>query len=126
MNQEKMANELDRILEKLTKVDPLSEQYTKGVKNFGDLMDALHKELRSCDESLANDQKRAIDKDKLELEKDKEKHAQIQARREAILSIIKQILVIFGMAGCIVLTVFFEQSSIISQKAFSFIKFFKP
>ena len=126
MDQEKMANELDRILEKLSKVDPLSEEYTKGIRNFSDLMDSLHKELRSCDESLANDQKRAIDKEKLELEKDKENHARIQAKKEAILGIIKQVIVILGMSGCIVLTVFCEQSSIISQKAFSFLKFFKP
>ena len=122
MNQEEMANELDRILEDLKKIDPTSEKYTEVRKNYQEMFRTLHEELEACEADINGRHKRELDKARLELERLEEMHRNKQATRETVLGLVKLLLTIVGILVAIILTGSFEQTSILSQKCFTLIQ----
>ena len=122
MNQEEMANELDRILEDLKKIDPTSEKYTEVRKNYQEMFRTLHEELEACEADINGRHKRELDKARLELERLEEMHRNKQATRETVLGLVKLLLTIVGILAAIILTGSFEQTSILSQKCFTLIQ----
>ena len=122
MGQEEMANELDRIRAILREIDPTSEKYSVGIKNYHELFKTLHEELESCEADLNGRHKRELEKARLELERLEEMHRNKQATREVILGLVKPVLSIVGILAAIILTGSFEQTSILSQKCFSLIQ----
>lgn len=122
MSQEEMANELDRILEDLKKIDPTSEKYTEGRKNYQEMFRTLHEELEACEADINGRHKRELDKARLELERLEEMHRNKQATRETVLGLVKLLLTIVGILAAIILTGSFEQTSILSQKCFTLIQ----
>lgn len=122
MSQEEMANELDRILEDLKKIDPTSEKYTEVRKNYQEMFRTLHEELEACEADINGRHKRELDKARLELERLEEMHRNKQATRETVLGLVKLLLTIVGILVAIILTGSFEQTSILSQKCFTLIQ----
>ncbi len=122
MSQEEMANELDRMLSILRELDPTSEKYTEGRKNYQEMFRTLHDELDACEADLNGRHKRELEKARLELERLEEMHRNKQATRETVLGLVKLILTIVGILGAIILTGSFEQTSILSQKCFTLIQ----
>ena len=122
MGQEEMANELDRIRDILREIDPTSEKYTTGVRNYHELFKTLHEELESCEADLNGRHKRELEKARLELERLEEMNRNKQATRELVFGIVKLLLSILGILAAIILTGSFEQTSILSQKCFSLIQ----
>ena len=122
MSQEEMANELDRILEDLKKIDPTSEKYTEARKNYQEMFRTLHEELEACEADINGRHKRELDKARLELERLEEMHRSKQATRETVLGLVKLLLTIVGILAAIILTGSFEQTSILSQKCFTLIQ----
>lgn len=126
MDQEKMADELKRLLEKLETLDPTTEDYSTAVKNYHELMKTLHEELEACDSDLDHSLKRELDKSRLELNKLEEKNRNRQATVDAILSVVKIGLSIVGTIGAIVVTGSLEESTILSQKCFGLVRGLMP
>lgn len=126
MNQEQMANELDRILGELTNLDPASEKYSTAVKNYHELMRTLHEELESCDSDLDHSLKRGLDKARLELNQLEERNRVRQARLDTIVGFAKIGLSVAGTLAAIIVTGSLEESTILSQKCFSFIRNLTP
>ena len=122
MGQDEMAKELDRMLSILRELDPTSEKYTEGRKNYQEMFKTLHEELDACEADLNGRHKRELDKARLELERLEEMHRNKQATRELILGLVKLVLSIVGILAAIILTGSFEQTSILSQKCFSLIQ----
>ena len=126
MSQEEMANELERILEQLKTLDPTKDDYSTAVKNYHELFRTLHEELEACDSDLDHTLKRELEKAKLELSKTEEENRAKQAKRDALWGLVK-----IGASGvvalaAIVATGSMEQSTILSQKCFSFIRALMP
>ncbi len=126
MSQEEMANELTRILEKLETLDPTTEAYSIAVKNYHELYKTLHEELEACDSDLDHRLKRELDKERLELSKIEERNRAKQARNDAIWGLAK-----IGVTGvmtlaAIIVTGSLEETTILSQKCFGFIRALTP
>lgn len=126
MNQEDMANELERILKILEKLDPSSEQYSTAVKNYHELQKALHEELEACDADLDHRLKRELDKARQELNEKESKERSKQVKIDAILGLTKIGLSVAGTLAAIALTGSLEESTILSAKCLSWIKGISP
>lgn len=126
MNQEEMATELQRLLDKLAKLDPTTEEYSTAVKNYHELMKTLHEELEACDSDLDHSLKRELDKARLELNQTEEKNRARQAKVDAILGIVKIGCSIAGTIAAIIVTGSLEESTILSQKCFGLVRGLLP
>ena len=124
--QEDMANELSRILEKMSDKEPDTESYTKMKTNFCDLAKVFHEDLAAADDDLDHRLKRELDRANQELNERKARDAMRQAKMEAIVNLAKSGLMIVGTFGCIVLTGSLEESTILSSKCLSWIKGIAP
>lgn len=126
MNQEEMANELERILEEMKHLDPATEKYKFAVSNYHELMKALHEELEACDSDLDHTLKRELDKARFELSKSEEKNRVHQAKVDALIGLGKVGLTILGTVLAIVVTGSLEESTILSQKCFGLVRGLLP
>ena len=126
MDQEEMEKELKRILGILSKIDPTTEKYKVGIMNYHELAKTFHEELESSESHLDHCCKREIDELRLDQDKIEEENRKDQAKKERLVNFIKHVLSLLSLGGGIALTVFLEQSSIISQKAFSLAKILFP
>lgn len=126
MNQEDMALELQRLLDKLETLDPTTEEYSTAVKNYHELMKTLHEELEACDSDLDHSLKRELDKARLELNQTEEKNRNRQAKIDAALSITKTVLSVVGTIAAIIVTGSLEESTILSQKCFGLVRGLLP
>jgi len=133
MNQEDMANELSRILKIMCGLDPTTEKYGDTLDHYSKLMSTFHKELESCNSDLENSSKLKLDEMTLkakelemQLRTEEAKENSKKAKREAWFGLIKIGLLILGMLFGIILTGSLEQSTILSQKCFSFVSKLMP
>lgn len=144
MNQEEMANELERVLEILKTLDPTSKEYTEANRNYHELLKAFHEELSACDADLDHRLKRELDKaeqtrreketeEKVELDKIRQQLNEREAadrlkmaKFDAIIGLAKIGLTVSGTLAAIVLTGTLEESTILSAKCLSWIKGIAP
>lgn len=126
MNQEEMASELQRLLEKLKTLDPTTEAYSTAVKNYHELMKTLHEELDACDSDLDHSLKRELDKSRLELNQLEEKNRARQAKVDTIISVVKIGMSVAGTIAAIIVTGSLEESTILSQKCFGLVRGLLP
>lgn len=126
MNQEAIAEELERLRQKLEELDPASQEYSTIVKNYHELMKCLHEDLAACDADLDHQLKRKLDKANQEL-KEKEAADRVRmSRTEALCGLGKVGLMIVGTLGSIILTGSFESTQILSSKCLSWIRGLTP
>lgn len=126
MHQEDMANELERILEVMTELDPTSEKYTAANRNYHELLKAFHEDLAACDADLANDQQRKLNERAQQLKEKEAEYRMRQAKMDAAIGMAKIGLGGMFTLGGIVLTGTMEQSTILSAKCFSLLKSIFP
>lgn len=124
MSQEDMAKELDRILEKLRELDPTTEAYSFGIKNYHELMKTLHEELDACDSDLDRRQKRYVEQKRAELAEREERNRRIQFIVDSILRVSGKAVSAGMLLGGIILTGTLEQNTILSSKCFSLVQKF--
>ena len=124
--QEQMLEEIGRILGKMCTLEPDSEEYTNMRKNLNELMDAFHKDLEVTNSDLAFERKWKLDQARQALDEEKMKGDLKRAKMEAIIGLLKTILLIGGTLASIVLTGFLEESTILSSKCLSWIKAIIP
>ena len=126
MNQERMANELGRILDAIEKLDPTTREYADAMKNYHELLTAFHEDLESSDADLNNRLKRELDKAKQDLAEKEAADRMRQAKIEAVIGLAKVGLTVSGTLAAIVLTGSLEESTILSSKCLSWIKGIAP
>ena len=126
MNQEELANEIDRILEILRTLDPTSPAYTTAAKNYHEMMSTLHEELEECDSELDHKLKRELDKARFEQSKIEEANRSKEAKREAILNLAELGIKIGGVLAAIIVTGSLEETTILSKNGFSLVRTLLP
>lgn len=131
--QEKLMEEMDRVLDILKKMDPTNEAYGTVLHYYRELLKGFHEDVSSCDEELNNKIQRDLDKAKQAMEEKKltlieqENRNKLKAAKwEAIFGLAKTVLAIIGVIVSILLTGSLEETTILSSKCLAWIKSILP
>ena len=131
--QERLMEEMERVLEKLKGLDPTSETYGLVLRYYRELEKALHEDLSACEEDLNGRLQRSLKQAEQELNLRKQELAEQEAgnrlrtaKMEAIFGLAKTALTIIGTIVAILVTGSLETTSILSSKCLSWIRAIIP
>lgn len=131
--QEKIMEELDRLMDKLQQQDPTGEVYGLLLDRYNKLVKMLHEDSSSCEAELNGKIEREIKRVEEELAKRKQDLSEKESydRRkmekiEAAIGLAKTILTIVGTLAGILLVGSLETTTILSSKCLALVKVLFP
>lgn len=131
--QEKIMEELDRLMDKLNQEDPTGEIYGLVLDRYNKLIKALHDDSSSCEAELNGKIERELKRVEQELEKRKQDLSEKEsdnrmkmAKIEAAIGLAKTILTILGTLAGILLVGSLETTTILSSKCLALVKVLFP
>lgn len=122
MNQDEMAQEMDRLMEQIKACEPGSEKQVQLWKVYEIVQKLFHASLEACEEDLNNRQARELNERKQSAAEIEMRNRVRMAKIEALVGLGKVLLTGVFTLAAIVLTGALEETTILSSKCLAWIK----